>query len=90
MQLLSSDTLNFDPKSAADKPNLDSRKGEEVKRSMASKDRSGSLASRDPEDLNKVSIIARENTKDPIKISFSNIDYKVRVKSTAQERLNTG
>jgi ABC-type multidrug transport system ATPase subunit len=35
-------------------------------------------------------MIARENTKDPIKISFTDVNYKVRVKSSPQERRLTG
>ena len=49
-----------------------------------------SLASQEDKDLNKVSILARRNTKDPIKISFRDINYRVRVQNAAEERRLTG
>jgi hypothetical protein len=57
---------------------------------MASKERSGSIMSGIDEDLNKVSMVARDTAKDPIKISFKNIDYKIRVRSAPEERRLTG
>lgn len=53
-------------------------------------ERSGSLASREHEDLNRVSEVAVQNTKDAIKISFKNINYEVRVRNNAQERRESG
>jgi hypothetical protein len=41
--------------------------------------RSMSLATKEHEDMNKVSMIAKRNTKDPIKISFRDVNYKIRV-----------
>lgn len=53
---------------------------DELKASMTSRTRS--LTARDHEDLQKVSMIAKRETKDPIKISFRDVNYRVRVKTT--------
>ena len=53
-------------------------------------ERSGSLVSREHEDLVRVSEVAVKNTKDAIKISFRDINYEVRVRNNPQERRETG
>jgi len=48
-------------------------------RSFSRTERSGSLVSRDHEDLGRVTEKAIKTSKDAIKISFRDIDYKVQV-----------
>lgn len=57
---------------------------------MSMSERSGSLVSREHEDLVRVSEVAVKNTKDAIKISFRDINYEVRVRNNPQERRETG
>lgn len=49
---------------------------QDIKESIV--ERTRSLAKN--EDLNHVSMIAKNQTKDPIKISFRNVNYTVKVK----------
>jgi hypothetical protein len=42
------------------------------------------------EDLNRISEIKVTQTQDPIKITFKNVDYKVKVRCSDEERRLTG
>ena len=81
MQLISTDGgLGLEPnKETRTGSNIYTNPQEEVMRSFSKSERSGSLVSKDHDDLHRVTEKAVKTTKDAIKISFRDIDYKVQV-----------